>query len=238
LIGKDEADLLQGFIRDRSKSPAARRRLIRALSGQERFQESIARVLQEEPEMRLAVLQDLYASGAGTKLLPSVLEACLKDPDPGVRREALGFASGVNDPAVNTLVGEMAVRDPSQEVRARALTAASRQAGEGAREILEQGLADPSPYVVYTAAEELKRLGGEDSVEEIGDLLQAENPKVRFIGILMLASMEDEAARDILKDASQKHDDAKTRELAAKILAGDRLDAGSIRQTLGLEENP
>jgi hypothetical protein len=50
--------------------------------------------------------------------------------------------------------------------------------------------------------------------------------------------MEDEAARDILEDTSEQHDDAKTRELAAKVLAGDRLDAPSIRRTLGLEENP
>jgi HEAT repeat protein len=132
----------------------------------------------------------------------------------------------------------MAVRDPSQEVRARALTAASRQAGEGARQILEQGLADPSPFVVYTAADELRDLGGEASVRELGGLLQAQDPKVRFIGILMLASMEEEAARDILKGASEEHADAKTRELAQKALAGDRLDARSIRRVLGVGENP
>jgi len=188
--------------------------------------------------MRLSVLQDLYASGTGTKLFPNVLETCLRDPDPRVRCEALGFASGLEDPTVNALVSEMAVTDPSQEVRARALTAASRGAGEGAREILEQGLTDPSPFVVYTAADELRSLGGEASVRELGGLLQAEEAKVRFIGILMLATMEEDEARDILKDASERHADKQTREWSSKILDGGPLDARTVHQVLGLEQAP
>ena len=72
--------------------------LSRQQEGQERFQESIARVLEEEPEMRLSVLQNLHASGAGTKLLPGVLETCLKDPDPRTRVQAAGALLEFGDP--------------------------------------------------------------------------------------------------------------------------------------------
>ena len=238
LIGQDEKETLDRFLQDKSKSRAARRGLIRSLLAWEGFEESVAKVLEEEPDMRLSILRDLDALGAGKRLDHSVLESCLKDPDPRVRTEALGFVSETADPAVNALVGEMAANDSAAEVRARAVTAASRQAGEAGREILSRALEDPSPLVVYTAADEMRRLGGESSARGLGGLLQADDPQVRFIGVLMLGSMEDAEARAILEDASERHADEKTRDWAGKILAGDRLDARSIHQALGLEAHP
>ena len=238
LIGKDEKETLDRFLQDKIKSRAARRRLIRTLLAWEGFEESVAKVLTEEPDMRLSILQDMYASGAGKRLDHSALESCLRDPDPRVRTEALRFVSGVTDPAVNERVGEMAASDSSAEVRARAVSAASKQAGEAGREILLRGLEDSSPLVVYTAADEMRRLGGDASARELGSLLQAGDPRVRFIGILMLGSMEDAEARAILEDASERHTDEKTRDWAGKILAGDRLDAKSMHQALGVEVNP
>lgn len=238
LIGKDEKEILDRFLQDKSKSRTARRRLIRTLLAWEGFEESVAKVLAEEPEMRLSILRDLDASGAGKRIDHSALEGCLRDPDPRVRTEALGFVSEAADPVVNALVGEMATSDASVEVRARAVTAASRQGGETGRQVLSQALEDPSPLVVYTAADEMRRLGGEASARELGGLLQAEDPRVRFIGILMLGSMEDAEARAILEDTSERHTDEKTRAWAGKILAGDRLDAGSMRQVLGLDARP
>ena len=238
LIGKDETETLDRFLQDKTKSRTARRRLIRTLLAWEGFEESVAKVLAEEPEMRLSILQDLGASGAGKRLDHSALETCLRDPDPRVRMEAIGFVSEAADPAVSELVGEMAANDDSAEVRARAVTAASKQRGDAGQAILSQALEDPSPLVVYTAADEMRRQGGEASARELGGLLQAEDPRVRFIGILMLGSMEDAEARAILEDTSKRHTDEKTRDWAGKILAGDRLDAGSMRQVLGLEARP
>jgi hypothetical protein len=238
LIGEEEKGILDRFLQDKSKSRAARRRLIRTLLAWEGFEESVAKVLAEEPEMRLSILRDLDASGAGKRLDHSALESCLRDPDPRVRTEALGFVAEADDPAVNALVGEMAAGDASAEVRARAVTAASRQGGETGRQVLSHALEDPSPLVVYTAADEIRRTGGEASARELGGLLQAEDPRVRFIGILMLGSMEDAEARAILEDTSERHTDEKTRAWAGKILAGDRLDAGSMRQVLGLDARP
>jgi HEAT repeat protein len=238
LIGKDEKETLDRFLQDKSKSRAARRRLIRVLLAWEGFEESVAKVLAEEPEMRLSILQDLGAFGAGKRLDQSALESCLEDPDPRVRLEAIGFMSEAADPAVNARIGEMAGSDSSAQVRARAVTAASRQAGEAGREILSRALEDPSPLVVYTAADELRRLGGEASARELGGLLQAEDPRVRFIGILMLGSMEDAEARAILEDASERHADETTRDWSKRILQGDRLDARSIHQALGIEDRP
>ena len=238
LIGKDEKETLDRFLQDKSKSRTARRRLIRTLLAWEGFEESVAKVLAEEPEMRLSILRDLGAFGAGKRLDHRVLESCLRDPDPRVRMEAIGFVSEAADPAVNQLVGEMAASDSSAEVRARAVTAASRQAGEAGREILPRGLEDSSPLVVYTAADEMRRLGGEASARELGGLLQAEDPRVRFIGILMLGSMEDAEARAILEDTSERHTDEKTRDWSRKILSGDRLDARAMHQALGIEARP
>ena len=238
LIGKDEKETLDRFLKDKSKSRAARRRLIRTLLAWEGFEESVAKVLAEEPDMRLSVLRDLDALGAGKRLDHRVLESCLRDPDPRVRREALGFVSEAADTSVVTLVGEMAASDSSAEVRARAVTAASRQAGEAGQAILSQALEDPSPLVVYTAADEMRRLGGEASARELGTLLKAEDPRVRFIGILMLGSMEDDEARAILEDTSERHADEKTRDWSRRILHGDRLDAKSIHQALGIDARP
>jgi HEAT repeat protein len=232
LIGIDEKETLDRFLQGKSKSPAARRRLIRTLLAWEGFEESVAKVLAEEPDMRLSILRDMHALGAGKRLDHSVLESCLRDPDPRVRTEALGFVSEAEDPAVNTLVGEMVASDSSAQVRARAVTAASRQAGDT---ILSQALEDPSPLVVYTAADEMRKLGGEASARELGGLLQAEDPRIRFIGILMLGSMEDAEARAILEDTSERHADEKTRDWSKRILQGDRLDAKSIHQALGTE---
>ncbi len=159
LIGKDEKETLDRFLQDKSKSRAARRRLIRTLLAWEGFEESVAKVLAEEPDMRLSILQDLDASGAGKRLDHSALESCLRDPDPRVRTEALGFVSETADPAVNELVGEMAASDSSAEVRARAVTAASKQAGEAGREIL---LAGPRRF------EPARRLHGRRRDEEAG----------------------------------------------------------------------
>jgi HEAT repeat protein len=238
LLGKGDEELLERFIRDKSKSRRARIRLIRALSTRQGFEESIARVLREEPEMRLPALRALDSVGATNKVGTRALETCLKDPDPEVRLEALRFVSGEPPPVVNVLVGEMAVGDASQEVRARAITAVSRQGGEGREAILHQGLRDESPLVVYTAADELRRLGGENAARDLGGLLQAEDPRHRLIGILMLGSMEEEEARDILKDASEGHTDKQTREWSRKILDGGRLDARSMHQVLGVEVSP
>ena len=236
LIGEDQKETLDRFLQDKSKSRAARRRLIRTLLAWEGFEESVAKVLAEEPDMRLSILRDLAASGAGKRLDHIVLESCLRDPDPRVRTEALGFVSEAADPAVNALVGEMAASDSSAEVRARAVTAASRQPGEAGQAILSQALEDPSPLVVYTAADEMRRLGGEASARELGSLLQAEDPRIRFIGILMLGSMEDAEARAILEDASERHADEKTRDWSKRILSGDQLDARSIHQALGIPD--
>ena len=238
LLGKGDEELLERFIRDKSKSRTARVRLIRALSTRQGFEESIARVLQEEPEMRLSALEGLDSAGATNRVGARALEICLKDSDPEVRLEALRFVSGQPLPAVNTLVGEMAVGDASQEVRARAMTAVSRQGGEEGREILYQGLRDESPLVVYTAADEMRKLGGENAARDLGGLLQAEDPRLRFIGILMLGSMEEEEARDILKDASEGHADKQTREWSTKVLEGGPLDARSMHQVLGVEVSP
>ena len=81
----------------------------------------------------------------------------------------------------------------------------------------------------------MRRLGGEDAAAELGGLLEAEDAKIRFIGILMLGSMEEEAARDILKDASETHADQKTRDWSRKVLQGGRLDAQSIHRALGID---
>ena len=81
-------------------------------------------------------------------------------------------------------------------------------------------------------------MGGEASARELGGLLQAEDPRVRFIGILMLGSMEDAEARAILEDASERHTDEKTRDWSRKILSGDRLDAKSMHQALGIQNHP
>jgi hypothetical protein len=238
LIGKDAKEFLKRFVTDKSKSRTARRRLIRSLSSWEGFEGSLAKVLEEEPEMRLSLLEELHSLGAGKRLRPRVLEACLKDPDPRVRQEALGFVSDVTDPTVSALVGEMALGDASQEVRARAVTVISRQAGEGGREILVRALEDSSPLVVYTAADEMRRLGGQEAAAELGGLLRAEDARVRFIGILMLGSMEEEGAREILEDASETHADPKTRAWSKKVLEGGRLDAQSIHQALGIDRTP
>ena len=236
LIGKDEKETLGRFLQDKTRSRAARRRLIHTLLAWEGFEESVAKVLADEPEMRLSILRDLDALGAGKRLDHRVLESCLRDPDARVRTEALGFLSEAEDPAVNALVGEMAGGDASVEVRARAVAAASRQGGEAGREILSLALEDPSPLVVYTAADEIRRLGGEASARELGSLLQAEDPRVRFIGILMLGSMEEAEARAILEDTSERHTDEQTRDWSRKILQGDRLDARSIHQALGIPD--
>jgi HEAT repeat protein len=238
LLGKGDEELLERFIRDKSKSRRARIRMIRALSTRQGFEETIAQVLQEEPEMRLSALEALDSVGATNKVGARALEICLKDSDPEVRLEALRFVSVEPPPVVNALVGEMAVGDASQEVRARAMTAVSRQGGEEVREILYQGLRDESPLVVYAAADGMRRLGGETAARDLGELLQAKDPRHRFIGIIMLGTMEEEEARDILKDASERHADTQTREWSRKILDGDRLDARSVHQVLGLEEIP
>jgi HEAT repeat protein len=235
LISEDDKKALDRFLQDRGKSRSARRRLIRTLLAWEGFEESVQKVLAEEPEMRLSILRDLDALGAGKRLDQSTLESCLRDPDPRVRKEALGFVSGVTDPAVNELVGEMATGDDSVEVRARAVTEAARRGGEAGREILSQALEDSSPLVVYTAADEFRSMGGEAAARELGGLLLADDPRVRFIGILMLGSMEDAEARAILEDTSERHADEKTRDWAAKVLSGDRLDPASMHRTLGLE---
>jgi hypothetical protein len=238
MLGKEDEGLLERFIRDKSKSRRARIRLIRALATRQGFQESIAQVLQEEPEMRLPALEALDSAGATKKAGARALEICLKDSDPEVRMKALRFLPGNPPPAVNALVGEMAVGDASQEVRARAMTAVSRQGGEEGREILYQGLRDESPLVVYEAADGIRRLGGENAARDLGELLQAEDPRLRFIGILMLGTMDEEEARDLLKDASERHGDEQTREWSRKILDGGGLDARSMHQVLGVEESP
>ncbi len=238
LIGKDETKTLDRFILDRTKSRTARRRLIRTLLAWEGFEESIAVVLDGEPEMRLSILQDLEASGASSRFGHGVLEACLKDPDARVRTRALALAAQASDPEVTVLLTEMATEDTSEEVRARAVAVASRQAGEEGREILLRGLEDPSPLVVYTAADEMRRIGGETSARQLGSLLQADDPKVRFIGILMLGTMEEEEARAILEDTSNRHPDEPTREWAGKILSGGGLDAKSVHKALGLDASP
>jgi HEAT repeat protein len=235
LLGKDDDELLERFIRDKSRSRRARIRLIRALSTRQGFEETVAQVLREEPEMRLPALEALGSSGATKKIGAGALETCLKDPDSQVRLEALRFASGEPPPAVSALVGEMAIRDPSPEVRARAMTVVIRRTGEEGKEILYQGLRDESPLVVYAAADGMRSLGGENAARDLGELLQAEDPRHRFIGIIMLGSMEGEEARDILKDASEHHKDMQTREWSKRVLYGDRLDPRSMHQVLGVE---
>ena len=235
LLGKSEEELLEGFVRDKGKSRKARIRLIRALASRQGFQESIEQVLREEPDMRLAALEALDSAGATKKTGTKALEICLKDSDPEVRLKALGFVPFEPLPALSALVGEMAVGDASQEVRARAMTAVSGQQG---REILYQGLRDRSPLVVYAAADGIRRLGGENAARDLGGLLQAEDPRIRFIGILMLGTMEEEEARDILKDASERHADTQTREWSRKILDRGGLDARSIHQVQGAEVSP
>jgi HEAT repeat protein len=235
LLGKDEDELLERFIRDKSKSRRARVRLIRALSTRQGFEETIAQVLQEEPEMRLSVLGALDSVGTTNKVGVRALETCLKDSDPEVRLEALRFVSREPPPAVNALVGAMAVGDASQEVRARAMTEVSRRGGQEGREILCQGLRDESPLVVYNAADGIRKLGGENAARDLGELLQAEDPRHRFIGILMLGTMEEEEARDILKDASEHHTDMQTREWSRRVLDQGPVDPRSMRQVLGVE---
>lgn len=50
--------------------------------------------------------------------------------------------------------------------------------------------------------------------------------------------MEDAEARAILEDASERHTDETTRDWSKRILQGDRLDARSIHQALGIEDRP
>ncbi len=233
LIGEKEKARLDRFIRDRAGSRTARGRLIHSLLVWQGFEPSVAAVLAEEPEMRLAVLQDVAAFGAAGRLGPGVLEACLKDPDPRVRSEAIGLVPEVADPALTAQVAEIAAGDPSAAVRVRALNAAGRLGGERGREILSQALGDSNPAIVYTAADELRRLGGEGSARKLGGLLQAADPRIRLIGILMLGSMDEAEARTLLQNASERHLDKKTRDWCRKVLDGGRLDLSSIRHDLG-----
>jgi len=89
---------------------------------------------------------------------------------------------------------------------------------------------------VYAASDALRQLGGEGSALALGDLLRSESDKSRFIGILMLGSMDEESAREILRNASESHSDPETRDLCGRALAGEGLDADSFRKVLGLEQ--
>ena len=225
---------LKRFIRDSSRSRLARGGLLGHLSFLDDFDAVLSGIILGEPEMRLAALEAVRASGGGMKISRECLEACLRDADEEVRLEALALLSSAPNggKGEGELLGAIATGDVSPEVRASAMAVVGARRGEV--DILSRGLEDQSPYVVYTAADALRRMGDEESVQVLGDLLRSESEKSRFIGILMLGSMEGDPAREILREASQSHSDPWTRHLCSQVLTVGGLDADSFRKVLGL----
>jgi len=230
--------VLKRFILDPGRSRRARGGLLDHLSFLDDFDAVLSGIIMAEPGMRLPALRAVRASGGEIKISRECLEACLGDAREEVRLEALALFSSTPDGGAGggELLGTIATGDASQEVRARAMAAVGARGGEGDRDLLARGLEDPSPYVVYSAANALRRMGGEESVQVLGDLLRSESEKSRFIGILMLGSMEGDPAREILREASRSHSDPWTRHLCSQVLTVGGLDADAFRKVLGLEK--
>jgi len=236
----EDRTALRRFVSDHGASTRARGRLLHRLSFLDDYEALLAQIIVDDPAMRPAAL-DAIQSRKGVSGIPKVcLDACLADADERVRLGALTILSG--SPRIpldrKELLETAALEDASSEVRAMAMTLAGTHGGEPFRDILGRGLADESAHVVYSAADNLRRLGGEGSVKDLSGLLASENPKTRFIGILMLGSMDDDLARHILEEASKGHSDAGARELCTKALASGGLDADSFGKLLGFEPFP
>lgn len=231
---------LRRFVLDPGASTRARGRLLTRLSFLDDYEELLARIIVDDPAMRPGALEAMKSAKGASGIPKECLEACLGDADERVRLEALAVLSG--SPRIpldrKELLEAAALEDASAEVRAMAMNLAGTRGGEAFRDILSVGLEDESVHVVYSAADNLRLLGGERSVKDLGGLLASENPKTRFIGILMLGSMDDDLARHILEEASRDHSDAGARELCTKALDSGGLDADSFGKLLGFEPFP
>lgn len=227
--------ILKDFVLNREGNLAARIRLVEKLSGTEALVTLAPELVREHPELRLVTLQAMRSSGGRTLVDSDTLETILGDPDPRVRDEALNMLSRTSGIESDQKIGEVSLHDPSPEIRARALAILSDRGLKANRRFLSRGLDDESPYVVYQAAEGLRSIGDQDSASELGRLLESENPKARFVGVLMLGSMEGEPARHILQQSSEEHRDPQVRELCRKVLEGGASDPLSVRKLLGIE---
>ena len=237
LLKADEGrESLRRFVLDKGKSRIARGKLLHSFSRIEGFEEIVMESIRVDPDMRsyaLASLKSMKTGGNKEKINQEIIRYCLKDASPDVRLEALNQLSSDSTPGAETLVGQAALLDSSPEVRARAIVLVGKRRGEGGIEILAQGLKDANPRVVYLAADEMRKWDSEGSAPALADLLDEEDPKKRFIGIIMLGAMKGEEALQILEEASEKHHDVKTRELSRKVLLQGPLDVDSLRQILG-----
>ncbi len=235
LIKPNDIGRLKRFIKNRDRSNRARGKLMVLFSALEGFDGIIEETLKEDPELGAYAVRSLKSIGNRDTIDPKIFEICLKDTDQTVRLETLDLMSQTVYPKAEMLVEELALNDPSDEVRARAIATVGRMGGERIEEVAIQGLKDSSPLVVYGAADEVRKLETKHAVQALGELLKQDDPKNRFIGIIMLGTMKGEDALRVLKEAStDMHLDSKTRNLSRRVLERGPLDINSVQHILGI----
>jgi len=235
-LSQQDRERLIHFLRNKDKSLGARRRLVQTVGNLDEFRGVIAQLIREDPRMRLVALDALTSDEGYDKITMEMVRACLEDPDASVRYKALDLLFKSQDPKADVLLGELALGDPSIEIRARAMSAMGKKGSDTVEEIASRALEDTSPFVGFIASDEIRKIGGKGSARTLGKLIQTDDPTVRFIGLIMLGAMEEEEARSILQETSETHQDQKTRETAKKILNDDTMDITAIRKILGVDE--
>ena len=233
-LGPAQEEVLWTFVQETGNSLRARGWILETLAGCPGFEKRLLALLHRAPELRPAALPLLDPSRVGEREVLGAASLCLEDPDPGVREGALRLLAGLPADAATARIGETALEGVDPDLRARAMALLADRPGEARLDVLARGLRDPDPVVVFRAADGLRRSGAARAARDLGTLLDAENPKARFVGILVLGAMPGEAAREVLRDAARHHPDPEVRALCEKTLATPGIPAGSLEGVLGI----
>ncbi|MFH0799834.1 MAG: HEAT repeat domain-containing protein [Pseudomonadota bacterium] len=134
---------------------------------------------------RLKAIEAMTALGA-ISALPAIEHAFSKDPMPSVRAAALGALVNILDKEKLAPIIIKALQDPSDEVRAKALSMLTRSFPEGlekSRELLIPSLDSPDEYIRGAVAGLLARLYRKDW-RTLADQLLGTEKKERILGLI------------------------------------------------------
>lgn len=234
-LSREDGAAVKRFILNSRRSLPARVRMIEKISQTKLFEEIAPAIIRDRPELRLAAFLALGSNKEVQTIPQDALLAGLHDPDPQVRKETLHVMAASHTPEQAPFIRDTSLNDPDPQIRAKAMAVLAGRDPEANWDVLSRGLDDKSPYVVYLAAGAIRDMADDRSAPELSRLLESENPKARFIGVLILGTMKDAPARRILEDSAQMNPDPRTRELCRKILKAGVLDDQAVREFLGME---